>query len=152
MANDLILRRQGNTLVPVTDRDLELLQGVPHGKDVSAKVAMFRSGRQHRFLWALLSKVVENCDGKFRSAEHLHIVLKHTLGLYEEHVTPHGEVITTVASTSYRAMDGIAFKTFLDGAINVILTEIFPGMKQTDLLREVESMIGIRYDDLWSAK
>lgn len=151
MAVELIVRREFSRLVPVTQRDIELLEELPLRKDLTARLSGFRSGRHHRFYWALISKVAKNTE-KFRNAEHLHMALKVAMGFYEDVEVMHGQIVMQVKSTAWAKMDQHEFKQFFDGALLIIVEEVVPGMSRTELLDEVAGMLGYTYDDLWKVE
>ena len=135
--------------MPVTAGDQELISGLPQKPFVARLTsASARSILQNRFYWALLGKVVENSE-HYHGSEGLHFFLKVRLGYVEQIEFHNGKMITRVASTSFERMDDHDFKTFLDAAIDVIVTEIIPRLPRTDLIHEIENMLGVSYDALW---
>ena len=151
MPETVIMRRQGPKLVPVSQVDENALEGFPEGKDLNVTVARNRSPRQHRFFWALLQKVCENHD-TYRRAEQLLLWLKIRLGYVEEVKFHNGEMWWTAQSISFGAMDQIEFKSFFNAALDVIASEVIPGLNSDELIYQVEEMLGFKLNDIWSEK
>lgn len=153
MATSLILRVDFGKLMPASAHDQEALVDLGFGKEYSAKLtsAKPRSVAQNRFYWVLLGKVVEN-QKHYRRAEQLHVWIKVRLGYVEEMVFHDGRTATKVSSTAFDAMDNHDFRKYMDAAIDVLVTEIIPGLQRTALIREVENMLGISYESLWVEK
>lgn len=152
MATELIVRPENMKLIPVTSGDQELIGGLAN-KDFVARLttASKRSLLQNRFYWALLGKVVENSD-HYTNTTGLHFFLKVRLGYVEEIQFHNGQMVTRVASTAFDRMDSEDFRLYLEACINVICTEIIPGLRRYDLTRETETMLGLSYDALWQEK
>lgn len=150
MAVEIVVSRTLHGLSPRTAYDAELLGAYPIGKDLTAKITQKRSGRHHRFYWALIEKV-RTAIGKFPTADSLHTALKMHLGYVEPVVSLTGEIHMQAKSTAFAAMDGHDFRVFFEAALTVILMELLPGVKRYELLREVEEMLGVTFDSLWPA-
>jgi hypothetical protein len=52
MSEVIIMRRNGDRLVPVTERDREILLEIPENADLTVKTSRTRSPRQHRLNFA----------------------------------------------------------------------------------------------------
>lgn len=141
MANELILRRSGDRLVPVTEWDREKLLGIPEGRDLTVKISRTRSAKQHRLFWALMQKVVENHPYYVR-AEQLVEWLKLRLGYVEEMMFHDGQLMTKVSSISFGSMGQDQFREFFTLALDVIVAEVIPGTDRGALIRELEQMLG----------
>ena len=148
MGERLVVRREFSRLVPVSSRDWDLLQQFPAGVEFAAQLSRPRSLRQHRFFWALLSKVIEN-HPHYTRPEQLLLWLKTKLGYVDEVVSHEGGVLMRVSSISFDSMDQDKFKQFFNAAVDVILIEILPTTTRDELLREVENMLGLRLTDIW---
>jgi hypothetical protein len=148
MATELIMRRERGILSPATAVDLDGLMALPAGKDLTVRVTrVSRSVRQHRFFWCLLAKVAES-HPHYRSAEDLAVYVKTRLGLVDEVITHHGEVLVRLKSTSFANMDQGEFTRFMNGALDVLCLDVLPGLDRSSLVAEVEAMLGIRLKDL----
>lgn len=148
MATELIVRRELNRLVPVTAYDSELLSAIPLGKDLNAKLSAKRSLKQNQFYWCVLGKVVES-HPFYMSSKAVHMAIKTRLGLVEEIKFHDGRMITVVSSTAFDVMDATEFRGVFDNAIEVILSEILPGITRQELLGEAEQMFGASYETVF---
>ena len=149
MAEVIYVRRRGSKLEPCSLVDEEALQEFPAEKDLSVTISRPRSTKQHRFFWAILNKICEN-HAEYRRAEQLLLWLKIRLG-YVEEVRFHDDKIWWVAqSISFNAMDQEEFRKFFHAALDVIVEEVIPGLNTSELIVEVEQLLGFRLTDLWS--
>ena len=149
MAEIIYVRRNGSKLEPCSLADEGALLEFPTGKDLSVTISRPRSSKQHRFFWALIQKICENHD-TYRRPEQLLLWLKIRLG-YVEEVRFHDEKVWWVAkSISFNAMDQEEFRKFFHAALDVIVAEIIPGLNTSELIVEVEQLLGFRLTELWS--
>lgn len=151
MATELIVRRELTRLVPVTAYDSEMLSAIPIGRDLTAKLSAKRSQKQNSFYWCVLSKVVES-HPFYMSSKAVHLAIKTRLGLVEEIHFHDGRMVTVATSTAFDNMDGTEFRGVFDNAIEIILTEILPGITRQELLGEAEAMFGAKYDQVFPLK
>lgn len=151
MAMQLILRRDLRGLTTVTAHDAELLSGIPMGREFTATLTQKRSQRQNRFYWCLLGKIVDN-HNFYQNSKPLHLWLKTRLGYVEKIVFHDGTMRTEVSSTAFDKMDGFDIRPFMDAALEVLCTEVLPGITKRELLAEVEGMLGDRYEALFPHK
>ena len=131
MAVQLILRRDLRGLSAVTAGDAEILSGIPMGKEFTATLSQKRSQKQSRFYWALLGKIVAN-HAFYRRSEPLHLFLKTRLGYVEEIRFHDGSVQMKVSSTAFDKMDGLEMRKFMDLAIDVLCSEVLPGVNRRE--------------------
>jgi len=149
MAEVIYVRRRGSKLEPCSLVDEEALQEFPAEKDLSVTISRTRSTKQHRFFWAILNKICEN-HAEYRRAEQLLLWLKIRLG-YVEEVRFHDDKVWWVAqSISFNAMDQEEFRKFFHAALDVIVEEVIPGLNTSELIVEVEQLLGFRLTELWS--
>lgn len=149
MAEVIYVRRRGSKLEPCSLVDEEALQEFPAEKDLSVTISRTRSTKQHRFFWAILNKICEN-HAEYRRAEQLLLWLKIRLG-YVEEVRFHNDKVWWVAqSISFNAMDQEEFRKFFHAALDVIVEEVIPGLNTSELIVEVEQLLGFRLTELWS--
>lgn len=145
------MRRRGMKLECVTPYEEELLGELPEGRDLTVTITRQRSQRQHRFFWALLTKVVDNHDS-YERAEQLVLWLKIRLGYVEEVKFHNGEIWYSAKSISFNSMDQGEFMKFFNSALDVICEEVIPNMDQKALVYEVEQMLGFKLEEIWSKK
>jgi hypothetical protein len=149
MAEVIYVRRRGSKLEPCSLVDEEALQEFPAEKDLSVTISRTRSTKQHRFFWAILNKICEN-HAEYHRAEQLLLWLKIRLG-YVEEIRFHNDKVWWVAqSISFNAMDQEEFRKFFHAALDVIVVEIIPGLNTSELIVEVEQLLGFRLTELWS--
>jgi hypothetical protein len=151
MAETINMRRQGAKLVPCAAVDEEALEAFPEGRDLSITIKRARSYRQHKFFFALLQKICENNDD-YKTPEQLLVYLKVRLGYVEELKFHNDTVWWTTKSISFGTMGQDEFQKFFNGSLDVIVTEIIPGLDRDDIIREVEDMVGFTMDDLKRGK
>ena len=141
MSEVIIMRRNGDRLVPVTERDREILLEIPENADLTVKTSRTRSPRQHRLYFALLHLVVDN-HPYYDRPDQLLEWLKVRLGYVEETTWHDGQVWFKTKSISFYAMGQDEFRKFFSLSVRVITEEVLIGMGIDDLLREVSAMIG----------
>jgi len=142
MSSDtVIMRRNGDRLVPVAEWERERLLEIPEGRDLTVKITRTRSAKQHRLFWALMQLVVTN-HAYYVRAEQLVEWLKIRLGYVEEVMFHDGQMLTKVSSISFGSMGQDAFQKFFNMALDIITTEVLPETDREDLLREVEQLLG----------
>ena len=142
MSSDtIIMRRNGDRLVPVAEWERERLLEIPEGRDLTVKISRTRSPQQHRLFWALMQLVVENHPYYVR-AEQLVEWLKIRLGYVEEVMFHDGKLLTKVSSISFGAMGQDDFRKFFALALDVITTEVIPDVSRSDIIKELNTMLG----------
>lgn len=145
---DVTVKRVGSTLIPSSKIDEDAIRELRENADYTIKLKRDRSGRHHRFFWGLLKKVVDN-HAEYNKPDQLLLWLKVRLG-YVEEIRFHDDKVWFVAkSTSFSAMDQSEFKRFFDASLDLITTEVLLGVTQKELIKEVEEMLGINYEDVW---
>lgn len=151
MPDTINMRREGYKLVPCSFMDEETLREFPVGKDLTVTIARSRRPKHHRFFMALIKKICENHD-TYKRPEQLILWLKIRLGHVEE-IRFHDDKVWWVAkSISFFAMGQDEFRKFFNASLDIIITEVIPGLNQEELLREVEEMVGFSVLDIWSEK
>ncbi len=150
MSTELVVHRVlGKTstgLIPVSDVDVEALQGVPMDKDIACKLWMPRSLPMQRFYRGLVSYVAAAVG---MTHDQLHVKLKMRYGLFDRFEVDrdrHVLILRTTSFTGAGALDDIEFKKYLSFSIDVILQEILPGVPRGELVRKIEQMVGVAYD------
>lgn len=134
-------KRQGK-LVPMDIMSEELLDGLKEGDRVLVTIRRPRSIRNHRLLFALLRKVVENSD-KWADEEVLLDDLKLATGLFQTRVSAlTGMPYPVPASISFASMDQARFHDWFVKAV-AKLSEVL-GVSEAELLAEVVAMTGER--------
>lgn len=138
---EMVMRRSGDRLVPVTERDREILLEIPEGADLFVKTSRPRSPRQHRLFWALLQLVVDNHD-YYKRPDQLLEWLKVRLGYVDQTVWHDDQVWWKTKSISFASMGQDEFRKFFSQSVDVIVTEVIEGLDRDALLHEVSQMMG----------
>ena len=136
MRLDLVLTPR-RAIVPATDDDAQLLRLVRPGELLPCDITKRRNARHHRKLRALIRFVADN-HPKFDSCADVERFLKYRTGHCREFVTEQGCVLLEMLSTSFRDMDELAFSAWAEQARAVIFTELFPGIPEGVVDRELE--------------
>jgi len=127
-------------LVPADPFADEFMATIKDGQQVLVTVRKPRSIAQHRWLFALLTKVVENSD-KWADKKVLLDDLKLATGLFETRVSAiSGMPYPVPASINFASMDGDRFSAWLDKAIMVLARDVL-SCAPDDLRREVMEMV-----------
>lgn len=137
-----MLRRVPQGLVPLSAYDDERLSRFPMFADVRANLTMPRSLPRHRLYWLLLGIVADNQE-VYRTAEDLHFALKVRLRYIEEFRLIGDEIIIRPRSTDFDSMDEVEFRQYMDGALEVIATEVIPGLDIDRLVEEGKRKLGM---------
>ena len=136
MATEVIMRRTGEALFPVSADGAELLSNVSESRDVKVVIKQARHPEHHRKFFALLSRVQENCDERYPTVEHLLIGLKYATGHVDTIESKKGTFLIP-RRIDFSNMSQDEFQPFYDKCIEVICCEILPGLDDADLEREL---------------
>lgn len=131
MAQNILMRRRGGTLVPANSEAAYVLEHVPDGNTVEVRMIRGRSTQQHRLFWAVLDRVAQ--ASRFETAERLLVAIKVSLGRYDLCKLPSGKVVPVPQSISFAAMDQHEFQKFMDDAFALICRDVLPHMTPDDL-------------------
>lgn len=137
----LFVRRIGNALEPADPAALDLIQSVKPGGSLWLRGNRARNPRRHRLFWALVQIIKENTDAR-QSPDAIADYLKIRGGHVEVFKRPNGEVVEVPKSISFSKCSEGEFKAFIDRLMDVIRTEIIPGLDEGDLRRELETIAG----------
>lgn len=126
--------RRGNALIPADIMSDELLRGIKEGSGVLVSIRRPRSLQNHRLLFAVLRRVVDNTD-RWADEETLLHDLKLATGLFETRVSAFSGLPYPVASSiSFAALDQDRFNTWFQKAV-AKLAEVL-GCTEEELLAE----------------
>lgn len=131
----IVMRRQGKSLVP-TDALGEELMAKLGSDELMVWIKKARNPRQHRKLMALVSLIFKN-QSKYPTQEQLLVAIKITAGECDTYVLGDGRVAFVPRSIAFENMEQTAFEDFYDRVIDIVTTKIIPGMKKSDLKREL---------------
>lgn len=138
---DIILRRHGNSLIPIDALGIDAINGIAQNEDVRAAITRPRNLKFHRKFFALLQVVFET-QTFYPTLEGLLNAIKIALGHCEEILGIDGKIHTAPTSISFAAMDEQSFTEFYERALDLIITKILPNATQKDLEEQVYAILG----------
>jgi hypothetical protein len=122
-------------LIPYANYDRECFDDLPRNVILRVNINQQRNAPRHRLYRVVLRQVVKNTD-LYVNEDSLHKTLLLGCGVVEPVLTTEGEIIMIPSSTAYNAMKEDTFKVYFDRAMQVIATNIIPGIDIEDLLEE----------------
>lgn len=137
------MRREGSHLVPVDAVAAEMLAEVPMNTGVMVTVKVPRNLRQFRLAWALadiVSKSVDFLHDREDAMTWLKIKARHVRMLQDP---LRGTVAIVPKSIAFASLDQAGFARVLNRMIYVTTTEIIPGLQESSLRAELETIVGI---------
>ena len=133
------VKRTLGGLVPADRNAEELIGRHALGTVLRVELKKPRNLRHHRLYWAMLALICDNLDAV--RPETLHDLIKLRTGCVHVVRTARGTVALP-GSIAFERMDQAAFRDFFDRAVDVIVTDVIPGLDRDDLTRELDAMIG----------
>jgi hypothetical protein len=128
--------KRGNSLVPADVVTEDLLARTPNGASVrTSEPRSPRNESHHRWMMAILAKVVENTDD-YADVEDLMFELKLRCKMVKAVKWSGDKIAFVPKSISFASMTQEQFRAVADRWLYVITTEIMPGVDPTSLLRE----------------
>lgn len=124
---------------PVSEDDFS---ATPHDKDLLVTAKPPRNPRQFALAWALATKIAESCDwihDKQDGMDWLKIKARHVRMLQDPRT---GQVAIVPKSIAFASLSQQNFSRVFNRMVYVTTTEIIPGLKESDLRREIEAMTG----------
>jgi len=139
-ANTVMFRRgkgrMRHCLYPVDDRARESLSKVPPGSEIGIRISHDRSLPMHNRFWKVLDVVAKATH--WETPERLLVGLKLRLGRYDICQLPNGQKVPVPNSISFAAMKQVEFERFYQDAMNVLQTEVAPGLDIDQIEIEAE--------------
>jgi hypothetical protein len=127
----------GKYLVPADQFAEEFLSGLKDGREILVSARKARSVQHHRYLFALLRRVVENTDGRWADEQVLLEDLKLATGLFETRISAlTGMPYPVPASISFASMDQQRFSVWFEKAVQKLAEAL--GISTEILLGEIE--------------
>jgi hypothetical protein len=127
------------TLRPADEASAEVLQGLKVGAFVAVEVTRPRNIQHMRLYWQLCSHIAQAIGA---SRENVSDVLKLRTGHFTV-VQTKTERIRLPRSISFAKLDQAEFRTFFEECVRVVCEEFLPTQKPSELLREIEQMVGL---------
>lgn len=139
--NGICMVRKAGALVPADFNADDIVHGIPENGEVIITVRRARNPRFHRWLFALLRKVIDNTDGKWANEEQLLFALKIATGHCEASVALEGHTLLHPKSINFASMGEIEFKSFVGRCLDEIHLNL--GIDPDMLMDEVNEEQGI---------
>ena len=134
---DLIVRRNGETLVPASPYDLEQLDKMRPGRSAACVIKYPRS-LQHQRWWRALVGIV--AEGLGMQPGTLHAELKLKAGLIAHIWMRDGKPMTELKSTAFGEMDEEEFTAFTRAGVEIIFAHYLPGVERENVFERVRAM------------
>lgn len=117
----------------------DFLSTLKPGRDLLMTVRKPRNGRQHSLYWVLCSLIADNREGWI--SEDVSDFFKMSCGHYRRVFDAHGNEHRFPKSISYGSMSQDEFNPFFNRCIDLTSERIIPGLGESELRRELESMV-----------
>lgn len=143
MAEEVLLKRKGNTLEAADPTSFEVIQGIGYEEYLVATIRRPRRIRHHRLFFALVHKIFENQDRYATEAQLLNAI-KIKTGYYDnQNVTIGGMTFQVFIprSISFAKLDQTGFEQFYRRVIEFVVTEVIPGLDTDDLRNEILELV-----------
>lgn len=140
MTTEIPMRRSGNHLVPVNQMGADDLATVPTDRDLLVVIRTPRNVAQFSLAWALASKVSDACEWLMTKETAMDWMLMQARHVRYIHDPRTGRATILPKSISWASLGQDAFNRLFNRMIYVVITQIVPGLKESDLRREIEAM------------
>ncbi len=118
MSATVNMLRKGHNLIPASEWDGEMLETMPEGVDLKAKITRSRSVDQNAMYWGLLSRAVKEgpewMSNQWPDAEHLSDALQLELGYVRQIKLPNGMIYGVPQSKSFTEMSQTKFNAYFE--------------------------------------
>lgn len=133
-------------LVPVDEFAAKQTARLPRDRDLAVSAKARRNMKAHRLFWVLMG-LVADADDRFVDAEAACDYIKFKIKHVEARHNPvTGLTYLVPKSMSEASMHAAQFKRFFDRCVHVVLTDIVPGLKESELRAEIERIVSPNYD------
>ena len=117
---EIVMRRDGACLRPLTDIDFDLLEEVRTKKAVTVTVHQARNPEHHSKLWKIATLVADNDQGFHDAEDAVEWAKLQMPWMWQEHkVLATGQTVIRTKSISYASMDQIRFARFYDRCLHL---------------------------------
>lgn len=143
MGIEIPMRREGSHLVPADSVSAEMMGEIPLNTGLMVSVKVPRNLRQFRLAWALADIVSKSCDylpDRETAMDWLKIKSRHVRMIHDPRS---GNVVIVPKSIAFASLSQAGFARVLNRMIFVTTTDIIPGMEESALRAELESIVGI---------
>ena len=135
-----IARKRLGSLFPVDQIGEDCLRKIKTDDLVQVEVRRPRNIQHHRKFFALLVLVHEN-QSRYASVEELLDAIKVHVGHCETMFLRDGTEVKRPKSIAFHKMNQYEFDDFYKRVLDVVASEIIPGIQKDDLRREVEGFL-----------
>ena len=111
----------------------------PDRYDVLVTAKKPRNGRQHSLYWVLCTLIANNRENW--NPEDVSNFFKIATGHVRRVMDAHGNEYKFPKSINFASMDQDEFSTFFQRCVDLVTERIIPGLPESDLRRELESMV-----------
>ena len=133
-------------LAPASEFADEQTKRLPRDKDLAVDARARRNMRQHNLYWALMG-LIANASDKFHDGEEASDYCKFKIKHVEARHNPvTGLTYLVPKSMSEASMSAEQFKRYFNRIVHVVLTDIVPGLKESELRAEIERIVSPNYD------
>lgn len=137
----LILRKLGTSLVAQDRNAVDDIAKIRDGDLVKCEVVKPRSIAHHRWFFALVRMVWDNCDtSRYPTEDDLRAALTISAGHRIRIDLPNGEVAYMARSISFDKMDELQFREFTERCLDAIYTHFIPGLTSEAARQQIEEM------------
>jgi len=128
----MLLRREGNALVPVNGTSRDALAKIKPGAIVAADVRRPRNLKHLRKFWTMIDVIFE-AQSHFATKERMVDAIKIASGHFVTWRMPDGREVVEPDSISFAELSQDGFEEFYDRAVGILLTQILPNCDRADI-------------------
>lgn len=139
MTTKVYYRKVPNGFIPADDYARQEFEELENNRVYRIQVSKPRSGRQHRLFMGLCAKIADNIDGATTQAMYTYI--KGRLGHCDIVQLPNGDKVRNYKSIAFDKMPQDEFQNFMNDAVELICSELIPGLNNQELMDEVNNML-----------
>lgn len=108
---------------------------IPEGAEVFVEIRRPRSLKHHKKFMALVGLIFQH-QSKYQTRDQLLTAIKLRTGHYDTYIVNDKPVVVP-KSLAFDSLDQTAFEDFYDRTLDIVVTEIIPGLRKADLKREL---------------
>jgi hypothetical protein len=138
---DLMMQKHGNVLTPYSAVGVDEFDRISDGSTVKVQITQPRNIRHHNMWFALLQATFDAQD-YFKTLDELHDEIKISMGYFATYRRLDGSTYPHPKSIAFAKMDQLAFASFFDRAVELIINRILPLTSQTDLEERLYTILG----------
>jgi len=137
-----LYKRTTEGLVPADDDAMAEFAKCKLGQLVMADVKRHRYPGQHARYWVLCKLVADNSE-RYPTKERVSYMLKIATGHCEEIPMKDGNIAFIPHSINFASMDQGEFEAFFERVIQLVCSQVLPGLDPGGLRNEIEEICGI---------